>query len=447
MESSLIGKTVYIGGKKPNEKSIEQKRGDILEGKLTLINDYLVNNMNDQSGKSLDDFLKENNLTKEEFTKDLPDGLNKPKSDDFDALVKYGEALNDEYFKQYLLHEEKTNNLSANGVVGVDYLAMADGSGANFNAIGDKAKEALERAKAALAKAAKEAKDAADKALAIAQQNAISIKEGLGKSPQEILNDLKNEVKKDVKDLGTKIPVALNVVNKLNPIAVIGRNATLGLISQNAMGLATHFDALRKDGSLWAKALQRWSLLGGDPSVFSSTITKAKDKPRLFEGVLKMVHKNADGSYNASAEDVQTAIAAGLQAQKDYDDAVKKNKTTNIAAKSLGVAAGSSAAVGGLLTAGAFGPAGIPIGAPVVTAGATLASFIPIINMMKIGVGEAPDTTPPEADPIVPPQPGEEAISPRSSTLLTPTVKKVGLIIGATIVVTGLGVAIYKYAK
>lgn len=448
MESSLIGKTVYIGGKKPNEKSIEQKRGDILEGKLTLINDYLVNNMNDPSGKSLDDFLKENNLTKEEFTKDLPDGLNKPKSDDFDALVKYGEALNDEYFKQYLLHTEKTDGLSADGVVGVDYLAMADGSGANFNAIGDRARELAERARKAIEDAAKRAREAAERAAQIALQNANSIKEGLGKSPQEIANDLRREAEKAARDLATKIPLALNVVNKLNPIAVIGRNATLGLISQNAMGLATHFSALKNNGNLWAKALQRWSMLGGDPAVFSSTITNAKDKPRLFEGVLKMVHKNADGSFSANAEDVQNAIAAGLQAQKDYNDAVSKNKTTNLAAKNLGIAAASTSAIGGLLTAGAMGPAGIPIGAPVATAGGTLASFIPIINMMKVSVGDPPDDTPPQTAPIVQPLVDPPpSNTPQNQTLLTPTVKKVGLIIGATIVVTGLGVAIYKYAK
>lgn len=263
-----------------------------------------------------------------------------------------------------------------------------------------------------------------DEAAKIAKQNWYSIGAGLKLSPKEILDNLKKEAQKAL-DAGKEQSQALlneakkniGLFNRFNPVAVAGRASLMSMLELNVFGLASAFAEVKTKPDVWAKVLTKWSNLGGEPAKFSKQVEDNKNKPRMLEGVLRLVKKwggkNADGSdyMAATAEEVQKLASdvqkANDEAKKVYDKAKTQNDKLKVAANALGITAGSGVAAGGIVAL-IPGAQNKVIGGWVAAGSSMLVPFIPIINGLKEQLGLPPDNSTPDADPSKVPPSGDD---------------------------------------
>lgn len=255
-------------------KTIEQKRGDILEQRLNLLNDFII--LNSEGGTdSFVKYLRQKGIKKEDFIEGLPTQLQSPPAAGIEAVMDYTERMNANYARQYLEHGKKigmpADEFSVLGEIygNDDTWSGVDGDDFSLTAEERKAKRKAKR------EARKKAKDAA------------------------------------IKEPGDK--KAMHVLNKLNPLFVLIRNSYSALVRMNMFGLATTLNKMKIDAdqSYWKKVLTKWYNMGGIKNILSTSVDKGKTKPqKLRRKKLRSDGTDEDLSLTG-AEEAAIITAAG----------------------------------------------------------------------------------------------------------------------------------------
>ena len=286
-----------------------QVRGQIIAKRMNLLNNYLIKEAD--SGKSLPSFMAEKGITPSMFFQELPEEFKKIEDGDRESVQAYADALNDLYYRQYLIFKGEGNgSYSAEGVCGPrkclhpsgtcvrcvgGVLPSADGNSCDGHSVdglpagagvvveGDQYYASgcgLPPIRPIVRDIPKN-KDKWDKFRA-------------KKATYEKCRDAKKEDKKANKPEDGK--KGLHAINKFNPAFVTARASFMSLVALNFRNLAFNMNRIKAKPHLLKKLKAKWYNMGGDWTKLLKVIDKAKDKKPLFgKG------KGADGSLSADA--------------------------------------------------------------------------------------------------------------------------------------------------
>ena len=216
----------------------------------------------------------------------------------------------------------------------------------------------------------------------LAKQDWKSIVAGLKKSPKEILDDLKREAQKDIKDSAAWIQKNINIhnANRYNPIFVLARRGFRTLLEMNIFGLAWNFNRIMNDSnqSYWSKITQKWDNMGGEKSDLIKSINAGKGKTPI---IYKL--KNLKINFNADGENKPAIITA-----------------------SVGTLTAATPVIVNAIAAGTISPA---VSAALLASGGVITAMAPVMVAFGKSKGENP-TGSEEDQPIgegqMPPPPG-----------------------------------------
>lgn len=297
-------------------KTKEQERGKILSVRLSLLNDFLLNEKN--TGITFGEYLKDLGLTEREFLAQLPDELNLPglvtAKAESNNLLGYAKAMNLVYYNQFLKHLDKGGKYHS---FDADAQDLSDG----VIVEGEEFHNAKGKFKAALKNPVKTIKDSVKNVVVEIKKTVKdpggAIKHTIDKTKDGIKNTT-NKLKDKAKELGAKIKKQglIGAANKFNPVMVAMRAAFLGLVLINAFNLAKNLARVKAEGGTnWTKFVKKFKVMGGSEDILNEKINKGKVKLKPAAKLKSMLggKKGADGEYHNAAE-TATVITAAVTA-------------------------------------------------------------------------------------------------------------------------------------
>lgn len=279
---------------KLNTMTETQKRGEILNNRLQILNQYLASE--EGTGKTLEHFFRERKINKKAFVSGLPQSLQSPPAKNYDNVFAYAEAMNKMYFDLFMKHQKETE-MSADGVVDADYLAnestqpfagqqyTADGDG-----IWDRTSYAADGCGLPPIKPLRSRSKVPNKWREYDQKKAAYDKCRADKKEAKGNKDEKK---------------GLHILNKNNPAFVVARSSFLSVCSLNVFKLAYNLNRIHeKDAKLWHRITVKWYNLGGDVSKLESAISRGKNKRGIFGKKMSATGDFVpDGSYSVAGID------------------------------------------------------------------------------------------------------------------------------------------------
>lgn len=317
--------------------TLEEQRARMLKLRLDLINEYLVLEFVETStGKSFADFLKYKKITRKQFIKGLPTDLQNPPAEGKEALIAYGNAMNQYFINQHLIameneevdeeeNEEATESAQylGKGKVDPDYLPSE--VGLMYNCDGCELKKyhnADGQCEGCPAQGScVEEYENPDVDESDSFHNASG---GCGIPPIPPPFPKVKKIKKsveawdkyhaklskyktcraDMKKSGKNL--SFHILNLSNPGLGLARGSFNQLVKWNVFGMAQYFKQMMtyNNGMFWEQVKSKWYNLGGDPAKLIKAVEEGKGKKPVFKPKgWKPKQKSADGLIDIREED------------------------------------------------------------------------------------------------------------------------------------------------